>query len=92
VVVAILAVIDGKAQSVALGRIGERQVADLGRKLRGDALLEAERIQIGIGLHERLEFHAGAVFAEVVADDSNHVSVLSLLGMRHQPMLTTRHC
>ena len=66
---AVRPVVDGQAQAVALGGVGELQRAQRVRQVFGVALLEAQGIDAEI-LGKINQFPTGLVLAEVVANDA----------------------
>src|SRR5688500_5756704 len=70
------AVVDRQAQPVALGGIGQLQIADCLRQIVSLALLEAQGINLKIA-GQLNQLTTGLVLAEVVTDDSNQESTSS---------------
>ena len=73
--IAIAAVVDGESEAIALGRIREVEVTDFGGKFGSNAFLQAQRVEVG-GLRKLDELFHCPVLAEVVTDDSDHVTCI----------------
>ena len=71
------AVVDGQAQPVALGGVGQVQVTNGVRQVVGVALLQAQGINLKIA-GQINQLTAGMVLTQVVADDSNQGSTSSV--------------
>ena len=65
-----LPIVDGKAQAVEFGGIGEHQATDPVGAQTGVGFLQAQDINV-VGSDQCLEFGTRLVLAEVVADDFN---------------------
>jgi hypothetical protein len=68
---AIHPVVNGQPETIALGGVGEAEVSDIGGQVGRVTFLETEHIRVEF-LRKLAEFAARMVFAQVVADDSDH--------------------